>query len=70
TKRYVFDDLLGESNMINEAIAKSKKACKSDASVLLYGEAATGQDLFSQSLHYLTNRKNYPFLSQFCAAVT
>nr|EQE86676.1 sigma-54 interaction domain protein [Clostridioides difficile CD49] len=68
-KGYEFDDILGESNLIKEAIAKSKKACKSDASVFIYGETGTGKELFSQSIHYGSNRRNYPFIAQNCAAL-
>ncbi|HGS9097697.1 TPA: sigma-54 interaction domain-containing protein [Clostridioides difficile] len=68
-KGYEFDDILGESNLIKEAIEKSKKACKSDASVFIYGETGTGKELFSQSIHYGSNRRNYPFIAQNCAAL-
>ena len=68
-KGYEFDDILGESSSMKEAISRSKRACKSDASVFIYGETGTGKELISQSIHYGSNRKNYPFIAQNCAAL-
>lgn len=68
-KRYTFDDIIGENKKFRESIARAKKASEIDASVFIYGETGTGKELFSQSIHYDSKRKNKPFLAQNCAAL-
>ncbi|MGL5314077.1 MAG: sigma-54 interaction domain-containing protein [Peptostreptococcaceae bacterium] len=66
---YNFDDIVGESDAIKKALTISKKAAKSDATVLIYGETGTGKELISQSIHYDSKRANSPFIAQNCAAL-
>lgn len=66
---YNFEDIIGKSDVIKNAIKISKKACKSDATVFIYGETGTGKELISQSIHYGSKRKDKPFIAQNCAAV-
>jgi arginine utilization regulatory protein len=66
---YNFDDIIGESESIQKSIKISKKASKSDATVLIYGETGTGKELISQSVHYDSKRRDQPFIAQNCAAL-
>ena len=66
---YNFDDIIGESDSIKKALEISKKASKSDATVLIYGETGTGKELISQSIHYDSKRRDQPFIAQNCAAL-
>ena len=66
---YKFDDVIGESECIKKSLKISKKASKSDATVLIYGETGTGKELISQSIHYDSKRSKYPFIAQNCAAL-
>lgn len=66
---YSFEDIIGESETIKKAINISKKASKSDATVLIYGETGTGKELISQSIHYESKRFDKPFIAQNCAAL-
>ncbi|MDY6038501.1 MAG: sigma 54-interacting transcriptional regulator [Eubacterium sp.] len=68
-KKYSFDDLAGESPKFIEVIERAKKAAQNDATVFIYGETGTGKELFAQSIHYASKRKNKPFLAQNCAAL-
>ncbi len=68
-KRYRFEDIVGNSKAMKKSIDKCKKASKSDASILIYGETGTGKELISQSIHYASGRKEYPFIAQNCAAL-
>ncbi|MGL4914377.1 MAG: sigma-54 interaction domain-containing protein [Romboutsia sp.] len=65
---YNFEDIIGQSDAIKKSLLISKKASKSDATVLIYGETGTGKELISQSIHYDSKRKNQPFIAQNCAA--
>ncbi len=66
---YNFEDIIGESESIQKSIKISKKASKSDATVLIYGETGTGKELISQSIHYDSKRSDQPFIAQNCAAL-
>ncbi len=68
-KRYAFEDIIGESEAFEAVIERARKAALSDVSVFIYGETGTGKELFSQSIHYASKRKNMPFLAQNCAAL-
>ena len=68
-KRYSFDDLVGESPNFTHVIERAQKAAKNDATVFIYGETGTGKELFAQSIHCASKRKNKPFLAQNCAAL-
>ncbi|SHH13811.1 sigma-54 interaction domain-containing protein [Tepidibacter thalassicus] len=68
-KKYTFDNIVGKSDNLKKAIALARKACKTPASVLIYGETGTGKELFSQSIHYGSDRKDKPFIAQNCAAL-
>ena len=68
-RRYSFEDICGQNEELRKVIARAKRATENDASVFIYGETGTGKELFAQSIHYGSNRKDKPFLAQNCAAL-
>ena len=68
-KYYCFDDLIGEEENFLEAIQLSRNIADSDCSVLIYGETGTGKELFAQSIHSSSKRKNKHFVAVNCAAI-
>jgi arginine utilization regulatory protein len=68
-KRYHFDELTGKSALYLEAIKLAKQAAKSDSNVLIHGDTGTGKELFAQSIHSASTRKEAPFIAQNCAAI-
>jgi arginine utilization regulatory protein len=68
-RKYSFNNLIGQSRKFLEVIDTAKKAARSSASVLLYGETGTGKELIAQSIHFDSERKDKPFLAQNCAAL-
>ena len=68
-KRYTFDDIIGENPEFQKAIDRAKKAAENSATVFIYGETGTGKELFAQSIHWASDRKDKPFLAQNCAAL-
>ena len=67
--KYSFDKVVGVSESIKEILNKAKKASKTGASVLIYGETGTGKELIAQSIHNESIRRNKPFIAQNCAAL-
>ncbi|RKD34635.1 sigma-54 interaction domain-containing protein [Thermohalobacter berrensis] len=67
--KYTFDNIIGNSREIKNAINLARQATKTSSTVLIYGETGTGKELFAQSIHYCGIRKNKPFIAQNCAAL-
>lgn len=67
--RYVITDILGESAAMKTALSYAMRAARTASSVLIYGETGTGKELFAQSIHNLSPRKNQPFIAINCAAL-
>jgi two-component system, NtrC family, response regulator len=68
SKKYSFDNILGESSLIKEAIAMAKKVAPTDATVLLLGETGTGKEVFAQAIHGYSKRATKPFMALNCSA--
>lgn len=66
--KYGFENIIGESEEIQEAIKMAKKVAHSDMSVLLQGETGTGKELFAQAIHQASPRRNGPFVALNCSA--
>lgn len=66
--RYSFDRIIGESALIKETIRLAEKVAPTDSTVLLEGETGTGKELFAQSIHSASRRKNKPFIAVNCSA--
>lgn len=64
-----FEDILGNCDVLAQTIATARRYAKSDASVLIFGETGTGKELFAQSIHNSSARRNMPFVSVNCAAL-
>lgn len=68
--KYNFEDIKGESKKLKSAISIAKSYASSDSTVLIRGETGTGKELFAQSIHNLSKRKNGPFVAINCASLS
>ena len=62
-------EMLGESPAMQELANLINRVAKTDASVLLLGESGTGKELAARAIHILSNRKDKPFIAQFCGSI-
>jgi DNA-binding NtrC family response regulator len=67
-KTYDFNNILGTSSQILEAIALAKKVAPTDATVLLLGETGTGKEVFAQAIHSGSKRSSKAFIALNCSA--
>ncbi len=66
---YTFDDILGDSIEIKEAIKLAKLIADNEATILLTGESGTGKELFAQSIHNTSHRRTDSFVFINCGAI-
>ena len=64
-----FDKYLGNDPKINALRMMGLKVAKTDFSVLITGETGTGKELVAHSIHRLSQRSLFHFVSLNCAAI-
>ncbi len=67
--KYTFDDILYRSSEIKRTIETAQRYSEVDSNILIIGETGTGKEIFAQSIHNHSNRKNNPFVAINCAAL-
>ena len=67
--KYTFADCLGESKSIRDAIEQARRFSLTDVNLLIYGETGTGKEIFAQSMHNVSRRRDGPFVAVNCAAL-
>ncbi|MBR3260261.1 MAG: sigma 54-interacting transcriptional regulator, partial [Firmicutes bacterium] len=66
---YTFDNIIGNGAALEEAVSIAKRVSSQECSVLLIGETGTGKELFAQSIHRESGRRDGKFLAINCSAV-
>jgi transcriptional regulator with PAS, ATPase and Fis domain len=67
--KYQFRDIIHQSAVIENCIKTAQKYSVSDSSVLIEGSSGVGKELFAQSIHNASSRRNGPFVAVNCAAL-
>lgn len=67
---YTFSDIKTRNGRMLDLIETAKTVAAYDGAVLIYGETGTGKELFAQSIHNASARRNGPFVAVNCAALT
>ncbi len=61
--------LIGESAPIEALRSIVRRVADTDLAVLILGENGTGKEVVAQSIHYLSARRDQPFIAVNCAAI-
>ena len=61
--------LIGESPVVEALRSIIRRVADTDLAVLILGENGTGKEVVAQSIHYLSRRRNQPFVAVNCAAI-
>ena len=65
--RYTFDDIIAVNETAVSIKTLAQKAAPTDAPVLLAAESGTGKELYAQSIHNASSRRNEVFVAINCA---
>ncbi|MDV2902064.1 sigma 54-interacting transcriptional regulator [Phytobacter diazotrophicus] len=69
TTTYSFADIIGQSPVMEAAIARAKIYAAHDLPINILGDTGTGKELFAQSIHHASPRSAEPFIAINCAAI-
>jgi two-component system, NtrC family, response regulator AtoC len=64
-----FEELVGDSPVMQEVFRVVQQVADADATVLLRGETGTGKELVARALHRRSSRRDHPFVAVNCTAV-
>lgn len=66
---YTFEHIIGHGEKLLQAVSIARKVAKQDSSILLVGETGTGKEIFAQSIHRESRRRDKKFVALNCAAI-
>ncbi len=64
-----FDDIVGASDTLQETKSLARKYAAADSTLFIFGETGTGKELFAQSIHNASRRRDAPFVAINCASL-
>ncbi len=66
---HTFDDIVSQSKVMEQVKEFAKRVAGNQSSILLFGPTGTGKELFAQSIHNASSRRNKPFIAINCGAL-
>ncbi len=67
--RYSFENIIGDSEKMQEIYRLIPKIAKTNSTVLIEGESGTGKELIAHSIHQFSPREDKPFIRVNCGAL-
>ncbi|MBU4500858.1 MAG: nif-specific transcriptional activator NifA, partial [Gammaproteobacteria bacterium] len=68
--KYSLNNVIGHSKRMQDVFAEVHQAAPGRSTVLLRGESGTGKEVIARAVHYLSPRKDAPFIKVNCAALS
>ena len=69
-REHNFEEIVGGSAPLLEALRKVEQVAPTDATVLVFGETGTGKELIARAIHNLSARKDRPLVKVNCGAIS
>ncbi|MCL4476107.1 MAG: nif-specific transcriptional activator NifA [Nitrospirae bacterium] len=67
--KYSVENIIGQSDRMQEVFEAIHRVAPSRANVLLRGESGTGKELAAKAIHYMSQRAKGPFIKFNCASI-
>ncbi len=67
--KYRIENIIGQSDSMQEVFESVHRVAPSRANVLLRGESGTGKELIAKAIHYMSPRSKGPFVKFNCASI-
>lgn len=67
--KYNFSDVIHKNEIMKKTIEMAKLYANSTSNIIIVGETGTGKEIFAQSIHNSSLRKDGPFVAVNCAAI-
>ncbi|MCK5427614.1 MAG: sigma 54-interacting transcriptional regulator, partial [Thermodesulfovibrionia bacterium] len=67
--KYRIENIIGQSDRMQEVFDSVYRVAPSKATVLLRGESGTGKELIAKAIHYMSLRSKGPFVKFNCASI-
>ncbi len=67
--RYNIDNIIGDSQVIQNLKTSIRQAARTNSTVLIYGETGSGKELVANSIHDLSSRSSESFIRINCANI-
>jgi arginine utilization regulatory protein len=67
--RFTFADMISVDSTFMNCMKTARMAANSPSSVMIYGETGTGKEMFAQSIHNYSSRRERNFMAVNCAAI-
>jgi formate hydrogenlyase transcriptional activator len=68
-QRRGFEEIIGDSEGLQQVLKQVQLVAPTDASVLILGETGTGKELIARAIHNASTRYGRPFMKVNCAAI-
>jgi DNA-binding NtrC family response regulator len=68
-KKYQFNQLIGNSQQMQEVFKMIERVADTDSTILILGESGTGKELVAKALHFNSRRQFAPFIPINCSAL-
>ncbi len=68
-RKYGFDQIIGSSEALLQALDVAAQVAPTDATVLIHGETGTGKELVAKAMHLRSPRREHPFITINCGSI-
>ena len=68
-RKYKFDNIVGDSEGMQQVFRLVEKIANTDSTVLVYGESGTGKELIARAIHFNSDRRERPLIPVNCGAI-
>jgi two-component system response regulator PilR (NtrC family) len=68
-EKYKFENMIGKSKKMRQVYSLIERIAGTDSTILVTGESGTGKEMAARAVHFLSQRREKPFVSINCGAL-